>query len=104
MIDYTTYKTINICDNYTLLGVYHIDNKTVVTSAILLKSFSRQAIIYKEWRRKLLGDHFDDSELMDSDDPRLEKIADKFRKMGKDRLENRFATLLATKPQVDTFL
>ena len=97
------YQTEQIEFNKDILNIFGVYNETpnsiIFNIIIQYPKLHKNGVIYKTWSRKKFG-HFDPSEISDSD-PRIIKVVQQFQKMGQNRFENRFKTLLYTRPTID---
>jgi hypothetical protein len=88
------YATISVKfpDNtLEVIGEY-IEHDTSIEFRALL-SYAGEEVVYKTWKRQILG-YFDSDEMLPSPDLKLVKIADTFGKMGEYTFKIRFKTLL----------
>ena len=94
MVNSMQYDSITIkYPNSTLeiIGDYIECVNTILFSAILVYHGNR--VVYRTWNREKLG-YFDPDSMLSIPDPRIAKIADKFRVMKESQFGNRFTTLL----------
>jgi hypothetical protein len=91
-------------DVKVLGNVVEYDDEVVFQAIIVSMPYSVEydikAVVYKEWTRKKFGE-FDIDDIFPDGDPRIDRIAHKFKSMSDDRFCARFDTLLATRPSFD---
>ena len=72
-----------------IIGAYNIFNNEINFTIIL--DYNDTTIIYKTWSRKIFG-QFDQDSFEPPIEP-IQKLADKFEKMGQNRFNIRFKTI-----------